>query len=80
MAEKDQSAGEKARRVIAKGLPSLGWKEADLGHRRKSDVGKVKIARRLRRETTAGKRWIAQHFAMGSVSNVTLCLSAVGSQ
>ena len=75
-----QSAEEKARRIIAEELTKLGWKEADLSQRRKSEAGKVKIARRLRRETTVGKRWIAQHLAMGSVSNVTFCLRASGSQ
>jgi REP element-mobilizing transposase RayT len=78
--EISQSAEEKARRIIAEELTKLGWKETDLGQRRKGDVGKAKIARRLRRETTVGKRWIAQHLAMGSVSNVTFCLRAGGSQ
>jgi hypothetical protein len=35
-----------------------------------------KIARRLRRESTVSKRWIAEQLAMGSVSNVTFCLTA----
>ena len=29
----------------------MDWEEADLGRRRKGDVGKVRIARRLRRES-----------------------------
>ena len=75
-----QSAQEKARRIIAEELAKLGWEEADLGRRRKGDAGKVRIARRLRRDTTVSKRWIAQHLAMGSVSNVTFCLRASGRQ
>ncbi len=61
-------------------MTKLGWKKADLGQRRKSDAGKVKIERRLRRETTVGKRWIAQPLAMGSVSNVTSYLRVDGRQ
>jgi hypothetical protein len=45
--------------------------------RRRGEAGKVRIARRLRRETTVSKRWIAERLAMGSVSNLTYCLRAV---
>ena len=69
-----QSAKEKARRIIAEELSKLGWEEVGLGRRRKGDVRKVRIAGRLRRETTVSKRWIAQALSMGSVSNVTFCL------
>ena len=75
-----QSAEEKACRIIGEELVNLGWEEADLGQRRKGDAGKVRIARRLRRETTVSKRWIAQQLSMGSVSNVTFCLRAGGKQ
>jgi len=73
-----QSAEQTALRIIAEGLAKLGWEEADLGRRRKGDPVKVRIARRLRRETTVSKRWIAQKLEMGSVSNVTFCLKARG--
>ncbi len=39
-----QSAEEKARRIIAEELAKLGWKEGDLGLRRKGEVGKARIA------------------------------------
>jgi REP element-mobilizing transposase RayT len=71
-----QSAEEKARRIIREELATLGWKETHLGQRRKGDAGKVRIAGRLRRETTVSKRWIAEELSMGSVSNVTYCLRA----
>ena len=73
-----QSAEEKARRIIGEELAELGWAEAELEMRRKGDAGKVRIARRLRRETTVSKRWIAAALAMGSVSNVTFCLNTRG--
>jgi len=69
-----QSVEEKARRIIAEELARMDWKEADLGRRRKGDDGKVVIARRLRRETTVSKQWIANQLSMGTVSNVTFCL------
>ena len=77
--ETNTATEEKARRIIAQELRKLGWKEADFGQRLKSDAGKVRIARRWRRETTVGKRWIAQPLAMGSLSKVTFCLRAGGS-
>ena len=46
-------------------LANMDWDEADLGRRRKGDVGKVRIARRLRRETTVSKRSIAKQLLMG---------------
>ena len=69
-----QSVEEKARRIIAEELAKMDWEEADLSGRRKGDVGKVRIARRLRRETTVSKGWIAKQLLLGSVSNVTFCL------
>ena len=74
------SAEQQARRIMAEELAQLGWEEAELGQRRKGDMGKVRIARRWRQETTVSKRWIAQQLAMGSVSNVTFCLRASGRQ
>jgi hypothetical protein len=43
----------------------LGWKEDDLRRRRKGDPEKVKLARRLRGETTMTLAWVAQPLAMG---------------
>jgi hypothetical protein len=43
----------------------LGWRENDLRQRRKGDPGKVKLARRLRAETTMTLAWVAQHLEMG---------------
>ena len=75
-----QSAEEKARRIIAEELAKMDWEVADLGRRRKGDEGKVRIARRLRRETTVSKRWIANQLSMGTVSNVTFCLKRGGNR
>jgi hypothetical protein len=48
-----------------------GWKEADLGLRRKGDAVKVEPARCFRRETTPGWLWIARRFQMGSWTYVS---------
>ena len=50
--ELQESAKEKAQRIVAEEMRRLGWEEADLEHHRKGDRRKVKIARRLRQETT----------------------------
>jgi hypothetical protein len=47
-----QSAQQKAERVVQEELGKLGWDVADLAGRPKGDARKVRIAERLRRETT----------------------------
>lgn len=44
----------------------LGWQEADLATRRKSDPAKMAIAGRLRRETTLPVRWLAARVQIGT--------------
>jgi hypothetical protein len=60
-----ETGQEKARRLIAQELKRLGWKQQDLRLRRKGDPEKVKLARRLRAETTMTLAWVAQHLEMG---------------
>jgi hypothetical protein len=43
---------------------------AGLKQRRKGDAAKVKIARRLRRETTMTLAWIAQRLHMGTKTHL----------
>jgi len=57
-------------------LERLGWQEDELKRRRKGDAHKVKIARRLRSETTMSLKWIVQRLRMGSVSMVAHCLKS----
>ena len=52
-------------------LLALGWTEMGLSSRRKGDKGKVKLARRLRAETTMTLRWIAGRLRMGSWTHVS---------
>jgi len=55
---------------LRRGGKKLGWKEADLAATRKGDPRKVKLALRLRAETAATIKWIAQRLQMGSWTHV----------
>jgi len=57
---------EHAQEVVREGLKQLGWQELDLEFRRKGDPGKLKLALRLRSETTMTLKWIAQRLQMGT--------------
>ena len=54
-AERKESGEAKAERLVRE----------ELGRRRKGDAGKVRIARRLRQETTMTLAWIARRLSMG---------------
>lgn len=75
-AERPESGEAKAERLVQEELASLGWQEADLAARRKGDPGKVRIARRVRQETTMTLRWIAARRRMGSWTPVSNLLRA----
>ena len=47
------------------------WTEDDLIGRRKGDPEKVKIALRLRQESTMSLKWIAQRLKMGAWTHVS---------
>ncbi len=66
-----QSSQERAKGMIAQELKRLGWTESELTTRRKGDRNKVKLARRLREETTMSLAWIAEQLRMGSWSYVS---------
>jgi len=64
--ERAQTAAEQAEGIVQAGLKRLGWIEADLEKRAKGDLDKLKLAVRLRAETTASVKWIAQRLRMGT--------------
>ena len=66
-----EAAEEKAQRIVGQELKRLGWKEGDLGKLRKGDPAKVKLARRLRQETTMTLQWIAHRLKMGTWTHVS---------
>ena len=61
-----ETAEEKARRILLEELDKLGWSEAELVGRAKGDARKVRIAQRLRAETSVTLKWIAQRLQMGT--------------
>ena len=70
-AERQESGEAKAERLVREELKKLRWKEADLAARRKGDPGKVRVARRLRQETTMTLAWITQGLQMGVRTHVS---------
>ena len=75
-AQRQESGEAKAERLVREELAKLGWQEADLAERRKGDPGKVRIARRLRQETTMTLAWIARRLQMGVWTHVSNLLRA----
>jgi hypothetical protein len=72
--ERWESALQHAEALLAAELGRLGWTARELCCRRKGDQNKVRIARRLRTETTMTLSWIAARLGMGSASMVNHCL------
>lgn len=71
-----ESATEKAERLLIAELGKLGWERSDLERRRKGDAEKIRIATKLRSETTMTLKWIADHLRMGTASSLANLLAA----
>ncbi len=65
-----EAAEAKAQRIVAAEMQRLGWQEDELRRHRKGHRTKVKIARRLRQETTMTLQWIADRLKMGTWTHV----------
>ena len=63
---RQETAVNKADRIVAEELKRMQWTEQDLRRRRKSDPGKLRIAARLRRETILSLQSIARRVGLGS--------------
>ena len=59
-----------------KEIERLGWDEDQLRARRKGHQSKVRLARRLRQETTMSLKWIAHRLQMGTWTYVSNLLNA----
>jgi hypothetical protein len=66
-----ESAEAKAERVLSEALEKANWSEAELKSARKGDARKVKIALRLRRDTTMTLAWIAERLSMGTLTHLS---------
>jgi hypothetical protein len=75
-AQRQDSGEAKAEQLVRDELKRLRWKEADLAERRKGDRGEMRMAWRLRRETTISLQWIANRLQMGVWTHVPNLLGA----
>ena len=62
---------QKAQRLVSEAMKRMGWAEEELSRRPKGDRQKVKMARKLRQETTMTLKWIAQRLQMGTWTYVS---------
>jgi putative transposase len=72
---RQEAADAKAKQIVHEELTTLGWTQKELQQRRKGDENKVRIARRLRKETTVSLKWIASSLLMGTWTYVANRLS-----
>jgi len=77
---KRESAEAKAERIIREELQRLGWAQADLQLRLKTDPKKVEIGARLRKETTLPVRWIAGRLHLGTWKSAKTRLQSAKTQ
>jgi len=75
--EREEACEARAERLLESELKRLGWTPEELARRRKGDVGKARLARRLRQETTMTLAWIAERLSMGSASTVAQSLRRI---
>ncbi len=66
-----ESEEHKARRIVTEELRKLGWTRRDLRQTRKGDARKIRIARRLRTETTMTLKWITKQLNMGTWTHLS---------
>ena len=64
----------KAERIVAEELSRLGWTEAELAKRAKSDTRKMEIAARVRKETTLSIKALAARLHLGTSKSANATL------
>jgi REP element-mobilizing transposase RayT len=74
--ERRETNVQRAERIVSEELKRQGWKDAQLGLRRKRDKVKIAVAKRLRKETTMTLKWIAERLQMGSWTYVSNLLAS----
>ena len=72
--ERSETAKVKAERLVTEEMARRGRDATELEQRRKADAEKIKIARRLRVETTMTWAWITGRLAMGTSGYTANCL------
>jgi REP element-mobilizing transposase RayT len=66
-----ESDEAKAERIVGEELRKLGWREAELDERLKGDAEKIRIAKRLRADTTMTLEWIAGRLRVGTKTHLS---------
>src|ERR1700722_436858 len=69
-AERRESEEVWATQLVKEELRRRGWTDKDLAQRRKGDAKKLRIALRLRHETTMTLNWIAKRLNMGAAGSL----------
>jgi REP element-mobilizing transposase RayT len=75
-AERREAQESQALRWLGEEMGRLGWDARALRQAGKGDERKVRLAARIRKETTMSLKWIAQHLEMGSWTHVSNLLGA----
>ena len=65
-----ETVEEKGRRILEEELARIGWTTTDLLSRAKGDPEKIRIAQRLREETSVTLKWVAEQLCMGTWTHV----------
>jgi putative transposase len=78
--ERREAQEDKANRLLREEMGRLGWDQETLRQARKGDKRKVRLAVRIRKETTMSLKWIARHLSMGSWTHVSNLLGATRKQ
>jgi putative transposase len=68
--EIEQAVAAKAERILQEELKRLGWGALELGGHSKGHPQKVRIAARLRQETTMTLKWVADRLQMGAPTHL----------
>lgn len=66
-----EASEAKATRIVDEELRRALWSEAELKLRQKGDPQKIRIARRLRSETTMTLQWVATRLHMGTKTHLS---------
>ena len=74
--ERRETDEQRAEGIVREELKRRGWKESELSLRPKGDKVKISVAKRLRKETTMTRKWIASRLQMGSWTYVFNLLAA----
>jgi REP element-mobilizing transposase RayT len=69
-AERHETAEAKAERIVREEMKKLGWRKEELSRQIKGHREKVRIALRLRKETTMTLQWIAERLGMGTKTHL----------